>query len=131
MNIEKPSRKKRLQEEKKLKEAVYNYRTEQRKKTIDRDSGMCVICFFVDKKIKNAVDVHHVYGRAPTKLVLNDNREKYGSLVCLCRMHHNQVDAIRKKDSAWSWMEDILNKANLTPINSEWKRETDGKSSNE
>jgi hypothetical protein len=119
--LEKPSKARRRKQEKKIKETAKEYRQEQRTLAIFRDDGFCTACYFLDGRRQKAQDVHHVYGRAITKNVPTDKKEHFSSLLCLCREHHNQIGIIRRAGSGkYSWVEDVLEKANTTPINKEF-----------
>lgn len=125
MNLEKPSKEKRLEERKQLKEAIRKFREQQRAIAIYRDSGFCVVCYFTLGVKKLADDVHHVYGRASGEAVFTSSKENHKSLCSLCRKHHNSVGSIRKKGSSWDFIIGILQLANDTPINVGYKEYVD------
>ena len=84
---------------------------------LDRDSGLCAICYFEDRKRVQAVDVHHVYRRARKP---GSYRENYKSLMCLCRKHHDNFHSGRLPIDH---IEEVLRKCNDTPINQRFEHE--------
>ena len=87
------------------------YRRRQYELAYLRDDGKCAICWFKKDVINKAEDVHHVYGRGKTK---QSSKEKYTSLLCVCRLCHPQPLLFPTGESE---IEQILAMANATPIN--------------
>lgn len=120
MLSQKRSKKQIREESEQLNQQAQAHRRSQRLIAAERDDGLCVVCFFKHNKRIGANDIHHVYGRAITKRVVESDKENYRSLTCLCRKHHEDVGIIKDSGSQWVWLIDILNMANETPINKEF-----------
>lgn len=115
MHRPKPTREDRLAKKRRWKEARANYIRVNAAKAIERDRGLCVICYFQDKKERKAAQVHHVYGRARS---MNEIwREHYTSLMNVCREHHPPPIQVKGASRKLGWVEEILRKANEEPIN--------------
>jgi len=88
---------------------LINYRYEQRELAIQRDGGLCQIC--ASKGImKEADDVHHVYGRWRG----GDNfwREDHKNLMCVCRNCHPMPIHSKPAGDNLRWVEEILENIN-------------------
>lgn len=95
------------------------YRRLQRAIAIERDNGLCAICFFKHSKKVKAQEVHHVYGR--NKKI--GTREHYTCLLCVCRDCHPQPITSHVASTAeQEEIVDILHKANEQPINKDFRR---------
>ncbi len=93
------------------------YRQKQANLARVRDGGYCVVCYFLLGLKVKASDVHHVYGRGVS---VDDPREHYTSLICVCRKHHPQPIRVAPKEDQ-QWIVDVLKPANEKPINGDFK----------
>lgn len=100
------------------KKALSEYRKEQARRALDRDLGLCVLCYFRDDKKTEAMDVHHVWGRGQS---VESSKESYKSLMCVCRACHPQP--VRFVGGKTDWQLSLLVQANAYPINKSFKHE--------
>lgn len=91
-----------------------SHRKTQRNLAILRDDSLCAICFFRDRNKRKAVDVHHVYGRGGSA---KSWRESFRYLLCVCRQHHPLPIFLPGSNPNLVWVEEVLKRANDTPIN--------------
>lgn len=117
----KKTRSERKKEEAEKRNALRDYRRIQYRRAIERDDGKCVFCWFIHQRIREAVDVHHVFGRA------NKNgkdlwKEEYTSLLCTCRECHPLPIKIEGGSSQLSYVEDVLVQATNFPINKNFRK---------
>lgn len=118
MHKEKPSKKERLKEKEKIKHDLKSYRALNAALCIERDAGLCVIHYFLKNKRVPYHHIHHVRGRGKTA---GDERENYKSLMCVCTACHPQP--AQNDYGKQEWVIDILNNANDTPINGNFKHQ--------
>lgn len=109
------TRKERKNESKKM---LYLLRKEQVDIAISRDSALCVICWFTKNKQVRMDHVHHIYGRATLGRDKTYWREGYRFLMCTCAECHPQPIKLGKGSSKLGWVEELIQKMNGTPINS-------------
>lgn len=95
------------------------YRLKQGMLAHHRDNGWCVRCYFGSDRYRPKSDIHHVYGRSS---VYDNWRERYTSLMSLCYFCHYKLRPIRVKGAKkHKEVEELLRKANETPINPHFK----------
>lgn len=96
------------------KNALKDHRKNQYEVASYRDGHLCVICYFKHGRIRYADDVHHVFSRGNS---VDDWRESYKSMMCVCRDCHPQPIKIKGGSANLYWVEELLDKANAHPIN--------------
>ena len=114
----KPSRGERISAKQAEQNDLRNFRAENAQVAIDRDGGLCAICYFKYNRIRPYDDVHHVYSRGKRA---GDCRERYTSLLCVCRQCHPLPIMTPGASKDLGWVEDILRLANEQPINKRFK----------
>lgn len=102
----------------KNKQLLKEYRATQALLAIHRDNALCAIHYFRDKMRVPGNQVHHVYGRSRRA---GDWRENYESLLCVCIACHPLPIQIKGASPNLDWVEEILEQANDTPINPEFR----------
>lgn len=84
-------------------------------KAYARDSGLCVFCYFLDRKRVKSQDVHHVYGRGKGK---ESWREHYTVMLCTCRKcHPPAIHGGPGTTFSLRYVERVMIQANENPIN--------------
>lgn len=81
---------------------------------IDRDGGLCTICYFVHNRLRSYHEVHHVYGRARSEDTLW--REMAINLLCTCKECHPPAIFQPGASANLGYIEDVRIKANETPL---------------
>ncbi len=114
----KPTRDQREAEKRSKKQGLKEWRQKNVEVAISRDAGYCVICWFRDNKKVPYQEVHHVFSRGNS---WGDWHEDYHNLMCVCQACHPQPIITPGASANLGWVEDILKKANDTPINEDFK----------
>lgn len=85
-----------------------------------RDGGQCAVHWFRDGQRVPYDEVHHVYGRGKEA---GSFREHFTAFLCVCKQCHAQLPPIQTPggDHTFTWVEELLGKANAHPINPEFK----------
>jgi predicted HNH restriction endonuclease len=120
----KPTKKEREQSRKDKRKSRSRYIQMQAILAIERDNALCAICYFKYHRKRSYAEVHHVYGRDRGK---SRWRENFSNLLCVCRDCHPPPIQTPGASADLSWVEDILKKANKTPIKSNFKDTVYGK----
>ena len=82
---------------------------------IERDGGLCTICYFKHNRKRRYEEVHHVYGRARSMDTLW--REMAVNLLCVCKECHPPAIFEPGASANLGYIEEIRVQANKTPIN--------------
>lgn len=82
---------------------------------IERDGGLCTICYFLHNRTRRYQEVHHVYGRARNEDTLW--REMAVNLLCVCKECHPPAIFQPGASASLGHIEEVRVKANTTPIN--------------
>ena len=99
-------------------QALARWRVKQAALAIYRDCGLCAFHYFLLGVRVPKDDVHHVYGRGIDE---HDSREGYRSLLSTCRACHPLPIKFAGANEELAYVEDVLRRANETPINSAFK----------
>lgn len=116
----KPEKGGKKREDDKRKRALQKYRGSQVPIAISRDNDQCAICHFKHGRYRKRQEVHHVYSRGRKS---GDFREHYTSMLCVCKECHPPPIQIPGGSATLGWVEDILKRANETPINGKFEHE--------
>lgn len=103
---------------KQRKQALNNYRHIQSLLAANRDGGLCVFHYFLKGQKVQKQDIHHCFGRGDQA---GDWREHYTSLLSTCRECHPLP--MQDLGSKQNWVIEVMDKANKTPINPDYKHQ--------
>lgn len=121
--LPKPTKADRVAAKQQRQQGLKAFRQQQVAIAIERDDDQCAICWFRYGRSRRREEVHHVYSRGKQA---GDWRERYTSLLCVCRECHPLPVKSPGGSKSLGWVEDILRQANETPINPQFRSRKDG-----
>lgn len=110
----KPLKQERINNKKQKEQELLTYRQVQKAVAMLRDNYQCTFCKFLHDKDTRAVDGHHVYGRGKD---LDAWQEGYQYILSSCRECHPQPIKVPGGNLHLAYVEEVMEKANRTPIN--------------
>lgn len=113
----KPTKKDRLSIEESRKKELREYRHTQSALAIQRDNNKCIYCWFLEGRVTEREQIHHVYGRGRRTGAW---QERYTSLACTCSRHHPPPIITPGGSHDLAWVEAVQSLANSHPINLEF-----------